>query len=78
MKIGKQIRQHRKLAISTLTTLVGKPGLNRQIDNFVNLVKLFARSHQLNPVRLQVTQFKVLAEFHVCFGELIFDIDEFV
>ena len=54
VKIVKQIREYRKLAIyEALTLLDGKPGLNWQIDTFVNPLKLFTRS-QLNPARLPV------------------------
>ena len=53
VKIGKQIREYIKLAIyETLTLRVRKPGLNRQIDNFVNPPKLFARGGKHNPARL--------------------------
>ena len=53
VKIVKQIREHRKLAIyEALTILDRKSCLNRQIDNFINPLKLFARGHQLNPARL--------------------------
>ena len=55
VKIVKQIREHRKLSIyEALTILERKPGLNRQIDNFINPLKLFARGHQLNPARLPI------------------------
>ena len=53
VRIVKQIRKYRKLAIhEALIILDRKPCLNRQIDNFVNTLKLFARGHQLNPARL--------------------------
>ena len=48
VKILKQIREYGELAIyKALTILDRKPCLNRQIDNFVNPLKLFARGHQL-------------------------------
>ena len=66
--IVKQIREHRKLSIyEVLTILDRKPCLNIQIDNFINPLKLFARGHQLNPARLRllVTILVISRQFHV-------------
>ena len=60
LKIVKQINEHRKLATcEALTILDRKPCLNRQIDNFINPLKLFARGHQLNPARLPIVGHKI-------------------
>ena len=49
VKILKVIPDFKKLIIyETLTILHKKPDLNRQIDNFVNPLKLFARSSTLH------------------------------
>ena len=49
--------KYRKLSIlEALTILDIKPCINRQIDNFVNPLKLFARGHQLNPAMVTILE----------------------
>ena len=46
VKILKMIQDPRKLAIyEALVIIDKKPALNRQVDNFINPLKLFARSN---------------------------------
>ena len=53
VKIPKVILDFKKLIIyESLTILHYKPDLNRQIDNFVNPLKLFARSYHPTPSKV--------------------------
>ena len=50
VKILKVIRDFKKLIIGRIDDIAQKPDLNRQIDNFVNALKLFARSYHPAPL----------------------------
>ena len=46
VKILKMIYEQRKLSIYEALVIINKkPALNRQVDNFINPLKLFARSN---------------------------------